>query len=85
MTFVEIESKRRPYLFLSNNVKNDVNTARFYPSRFLGGVTDNAERERGEKVSTCLNRRAEGDIIMKIICSYQKSWDEETSWTEVEL
>lgn len=77
MTFVEIESKRRPCSFLSNNVKNDVNTARFYLSLVSLVVS---QTKQGEKISLHLfkhksvrRRWAGGDIIMKIICSYQKS------------
>lgn len=46
MTFVEIESKTRPCSFLSNNVKNDVNTARFYLSLVSLVVSQTKQGER---------------------------------------
>lgn len=56
MTFVEIESKRRPCSFLSNNVKNDVNTARFYLS-LVSLVVSQTKHGEKKQVSTCLNIR----------------------------
>ncbi len=77
MTFAEIESKRRPCSFLSNNVKNDVNTVPFYLF-LVSSVVSQTKPE--DKIilhlfkHKCIRRRwAGGDIIMKIICSYQKS------------
>lgn len=73
MTFVEIESKRRPCSFLSNNVKNDVDTARFYLSLVsFAGVRQSVrqsmemeeeeeEEEKKKDFSTCLNISAFAD------------------------
>lgn len=70
MTFVEIKSKRCPCLFLSNNVKNDVNMARFYLSPASLVVSQTKQEET--KILHLLKHESRRDVIMKIICSYQK-------------
>lgn len=77
MTFVEIKSKRLPCLFLSNQVKNDVNTACFYCFCVLGGVTDRKGVGGGG-----VDGRPERTFVT-IICSYQKSMTRQAAWKEL--
>lgn len=92
MTFVEIKSKGRPCSFLSNNVKNDVNTAQLLSIPcFLAGVTDKADGKK--KTSTCLNIGAftDGELRGGRRRNYEnylqlsKIQGDENSWEEAEL
>lgn len=92
MTFVEIESKRCPCLFLSNNVKNDVNTARFYlppfPLLVLQSVFGEKEAQHNNDKNLLhlfKHKSQGGDAIMEIIWSRQKSQTSGSTWMGVKL
>lgn len=90
MTFVEIESKRRPCSFLSNNVKNDVNTVHFYPSLVSLVVSQTKQGEKKE-FSTCLNIGAftdgepGGGRNYENYLQLSKIRNQESSWGGTEL
>lgn len=89
MTFVEIESRRRLCWFLSNNVKKWCGCGMLLSLPFPWWCRRRSGEGKGIRIyiyikslhlfkHTIVHRRwARGDIIMTIICSYQKS---RTSW-----
>lgn len=72
MTFLTIESKKRPCLFLSNNVKNDVCTGRFYSSLVSPMLSQIMSRERKLKKGLfhLFKHQLLPDIFMEIMCSW---------------